>query len=77
MNILLTGATGYLGSVVHSIYADTLYIEFQDRDIVETRDLDEATLLDLDANGHVCAMTLEHASHRTDVSRLMVEGIAA
>jgi uncharacterized protein YuzE len=56
---------------------DTLYIEFRDVDIVETRDLDDATLLDLDAGGKVCAMTLEHASQRTDVSRLMVEGIAA
>ncbi|MEA3643215.1 MAG: DUF2283 domain-containing protein [Lamprobacter sp.] len=56
---------------------DTLYIEFRERDIFETRDLDDATLLDLDADGYVCAMTLEHASQRTDVSRLMVEGIAA
>jgi len=56
---------------------DTPYIEFRDRDIAETRDLDDATLLDLDADGNVCAMTLEHASQRTDVSRLMVEGIAA
>lgn len=56
---------------------DTLYIEFRDRGIVETRDLDDATLLDLDADGNVCAMTLEHASQRTDVSHLMVEGMAA
>jgi uncharacterized protein YuzE len=56
---------------------DTLYIEFQDREIVETRDLDENTLLDLDAGGNVCAITFEHASKRTDVSHLYVEGIAA
>lgn len=56
---------------------DTLYIEFQDREIVETRDLDENTLLDLDAGGNVCAITFEHASKRTDISHLQVEGMAA
>jgi uncharacterized protein YuzE len=56
---------------------DTLYIEFRERDIVETKDLDENTVLDLDADGNVCALTFEHASERTDVHHLTVEGIAA
>jgi uncharacterized protein YuzE len=56
---------------------DTLYIEFRGGDIVETRDLDENTVLDVDAQGNVCAITLEHASQRTDVRHLTVEGIAA
>ena len=56
---------------------DTLYIEFRDRDIVETRELDENTLMDLDGDGNVCAMTFEHASQRMDVSHLHIEGIAA
>ncbi len=56
---------------------DTLYIVFRDRDIADTKDLDEDTILDLDADGNVCALTLEHASARTDVTRLTVEGIAA
>ncbi|MEK9703511.1 MAG: DUF2283 domain-containing protein, partial [Deltaproteobacteria bacterium] len=56
---------------------DTLYIEFQSQQIAQTRDLDENTLLDLDANGNVCAITFEHASQRADISRLQVEGIAA
>ena len=41
---------------------DTLYIEFKPEEIVETRDLDENTLLDLDHQGNVCAITIEHAS---------------
>jgi len=41
---------------------DTLYIEFKPEEIVETRDLDENTLLDLDQRGNVCAITIEHAS---------------
>ena len=56
---------------------DTLYIEFADRAIAETRDLDENTVLDVDAEGNICAITFEHASLRTDVRRLTVEGIAA
>lgn len=56
---------------------DTLYIEFNDKGIAETRDLDENTLLDLDGQGNVCAITFEHASARTDVQKLTVEGIAA
>lgn len=56
---------------------DTLYIEFRDQGIVDTRDLDENTTMDLDAEGNVLALTLEHASKRTDVSQLVLEGIAA
>ena len=56
---------------------DTLYIEFRDTGIAESKDLDENTILDLDASGNVCAITFEHASLRTDVSHLIVEGIAA
>ncbi|MEE4637963.1 MAG: DUF2283 domain-containing protein [Wenzhouxiangella sp.] len=56
---------------------DTLYIEFQGREISETRDLDENTILDLGSEGNVCAITFEHASKRTDVNHLQVDGIAA
>ena len=56
---------------------DTLYIDFLAGDVAETRDLDENTVLDLDASGYICAMTFEHASQRTDVKHLVVEGIAA
>ena len=56
---------------------DTLYIEFRGDDVVETRDLDANTTLDLDAGGNVLAITFEHASTRTDVRQLIVEGIAA
>lgn len=55
---------------------DTLYIEFRQSEIAESRDLDENTILDMDAQGSVCAITFEHASKRTDVRHLKVEGIA-
>ena len=56
---------------------DTLYIEFNENNIAESKDLDENTVLDVDADGNVCAITFEHASQRTDVQHLTVEGIAA
>ena len=56
---------------------DTLYIEFSDHAIVESKDLDENTVLDVDADGNVCAITFEHASARTDVQQITLEGIAA
>jgi len=56
---------------------DTLYIEFRGDKIVEARDLDENTLLELDDHGRVCAMTMEHASQRTDIPAFSYEQIAA
>lgn len=56
---------------------DTLYIEFRRQDVVESRDLDENTILDLDAEGNICAITFEHASARTDLQQVTLEGIAA
>jgi len=56
---------------------DTLYIEFSDRRISDSKDLDDNTVLDLDAEGNVCAITLEHASARTEVQQVTLEGIAA
>ena len=56
---------------------DTLYIEFRESDVAESRDLDENTTTDVDPGGNVCAITFAHASERTDVRHLTVEGIAA
>lgn len=56
---------------------DTLYIEFRGDQIAETKDLDENTILELDARGRVCAITLEHAKERTDVPQFSYEQIAA
>ena len=56
---------------------DTLYIEFQSDRVVESRDLDENTVIDLDSDGNVCAITFEHASSRNDVEQITLEGIAA
>jgi len=56
---------------------DTLYIEFQEGTVAETRDLDEDTVLDVDAAGNICALTIEHASKRTGIPEFSYEQIAA
>lgn len=56
---------------------DTLLIEFRESTIAETRDLDEDTLLDLDAAGNICGITIEHASERADIPRFSYEQVAA
>ncbi len=56
---------------------DTLYIEFRSAPVNETRDLDENTLLDMDAQGNICAITLEHAKERADIPHFSFEQIAA
>ena len=56
---------------------DTLYIQFKSSAAVETRDLDENTLLDLDADGNIAGMTIEHASTRTDSPAFSYEQVAA
>ena len=55
---------------------DTLYIELRDLEIAATRDLDENATLDVDAEGNMLALTIEHASTRTDL-RVIVEGLVA
>lgn len=54
---------------------DTLLIEFNDAPVTKTRDLDADTLLDLDANGNICAITIEGASKRTDIPRFPYEQV--
>jgi uncharacterized protein YuzE len=56
---------------------DTLYIEFRQVNIAETRDFDEHTLIDVDATGDICGMTIEHAKERANIPLFSYEQIAA
>ena len=56
---------------------DTLFIEFRTTAVAETRDLDENTVLELDADGHICAITVEHARTRADAPSFSYEQVAA
>lgn len=56
---------------------DTLLIEFRSAPVVVTRDLDENTVLDLDGQGNICAITVEHASTRAGAPQFSWEQVAA
>ncbi|TAN48746.1 MAG: DUF2283 domain-containing protein [Betaproteobacteria bacterium] len=56
---------------------DTLLIEFKEAPVAETRDRDENTALDIDAQGNVCAITVEHASQRAGIPQFSYEQVPA
>ncbi len=55
---------------------DTLYVAFTEREIVETVDFNDDTLLDLDREGNVVALTLEHARAKVDLTDISFQQIA-
>jgi uncharacterized protein YuzE len=55
---------------------DTLHIKFNDEAISVSINLDEHMQIDLDGEGSVCNITLQHASQRTDISEYSFEKIA-
>ena len=56
---------------------DTLYIELREAAVVETRDLDENTLVDMDHQGCMVAMTIEHAQDRAELANFVLERVEA
>lgn len=56
---------------------DTLYIVFRQVAVAESRDLDEDTVLDLDEDGDICGITVEHASLRAEIAHFSFEQISA
>ena len=46
---------------------DTLLLEFSDGEISETFDINENVLVEIDKNGRVVSMTVEHAQDQMDV----------
>ncbi len=46
---------------------DTLLLEFSNRAIVDTHDLNENTLVEFDTDGKLVGMTVEHAKEQMDI----------
>ena len=70
---LICGVTGQDGAYL----ARMLLIALKPGSVAETRDLDENTLLDLDAKGQVLAITPEHATARAELSSFSVDRVVA
>ncbi|MEZ4712801.1 MAG: DUF2283 domain-containing protein [Caldilineaceae bacterium] len=46
---------------------DTVYIELTEKEVFETLDISENATADLDANGNLVAITLEHATEHANI----------
>ena len=46
---------------------DTALIEFTSKPVVETREVSEDIYLDLDENGNLVSMTIEHAEEKANI----------
>ena len=56
---------------------DTLLVMFNENEVAETRDIDENVNIDLDRNGGLVSMTVEHANQRTDVMNFSFQRVVA
>ena len=54
----------------HDPETDMLYIEFEDRPSLESFELCDGIVVDLDADEHVVGIEIEWASQKLDVERL-------
>ena len=54
---------------------DTALIEFSEREVTETKEINENIYIDLDAFGNLVAMTIEHAHQQASLPDLSYEQI--
>ena len=55
---------------------DTALIEFADRMVVETREISEDIYVDMDADGRLVSMTIEHAKTSAQIKELSFQEVA-
>ena len=56
---------------------DTAQMEFSDHAVAETREINQDLYIDLDTQGNVVNMTLEHASVQTDMREIAFQRMVA
>ena len=54
---------------------DTAYVEFSNHSSAETKEINDNILLDLDSNGNLVGMTIEHASVQADIAEMSFQQI--
>ena len=52
---------------------DTALLEFSDNPVLETREITNNVYIDVDAQGNLVSMTIEHAKQRTTLPEVVVE----
>ena len=56
---------------------DTLYVKLSDSEVAETKELNENLYVDLDADGRVVSLTIEHAKATSGKLDFSYETVAA
>ncbi len=54
---------------------DTAQVEFTDKEISETKEISENVYIDLDENGNLVSMTIEHAKNNAMLSEFSFQEI--
>ena len=49
---------------------DTALVEFSDHQVSQTKEINENIYLDLDADGNLVNMTIEHASRQANITEI-------
>ena len=52
-------------------------IDFADREIVDTKDVNENILVELDSDGELVSMTVEHAKNQMDVDSVSFQRVVS
>jgi uncharacterized protein YuzE len=55
---------------------DTLLINFTDKSIVETKDINDNVLIELDREGNLVSMTVEHAKQQANIIDFSYQQVA-
>lgn len=56
---------------------DTALVEFADREVSETREVSENIYVDLDAEGNLVSMTIEHAKENASLREVTYQQMEA
>lgn len=54
---------------------DTAFIEFGAAAVSETREINENIILDLDSDGNLVSMTIEHAKKQADIAEFSLQQV--
>ena len=55
---------------------DTLLVAFTKNDVVDTRDLNENILLDIDKDGNIVSMTIERAQEQANMDNFSFQQVS-
>ena len=56
---------------------DTALVEFSDRQVSQTKEINENIYIDLDADGNLVNMTIEHASRQANIAEVAYQQIGS